>query len=95
MNQPEKFLLIVFLAIYLPAFGLFHYMVSAVNSNLSPERGIPHSLYWGGWGRLRSEYISLYPRSCMYQLTLWCHITIVVLAGLFFTLRIWEYLHVK
>jgi len=95
MNQQEKFLLIVFLVFYLPAFGLFQFMVFRVNSNLAPDRRIPHSLYWGGWGRLRAEYISLYPRSCIYQSTLWLHVTIVVLAGLFFTLRFWEFLHVK
>ena len=80
---------------YLPAFSLFHFMIFRVNSNLAPDRRVPHSLYWGGWGRLRSEYISLYPRSCVYQLTLWCHVTIVVLAVSFFALRFWEYLRVK
>jgi hypothetical protein len=92
MNQHETMLLIAFLLFYLPAIGLFHFMVFRVNSNLSPDRRIPHSLYWGGWGRLQSEYRSLYPRSRVYQLTLWCTVATVVLAASFFVFRFWEYL---
>jgi hypothetical protein len=92
MSSADKALLVLFLGLYLLAFGLYHFIVFRVNRNLPSDRRIPHSLYWGGWNRVRSEYTSLYPRSRVYQFTVWCSAVLVILAGSFCVLRFWGYL---
>jgi hypothetical protein len=44
MNQYETALFVSFVAAYLPAIGLFHFMLFRVNSQLPPDRRLPHSL---------------------------------------------------
>ena len=45
---------------------------------------------FGQRDRLRTEYKALYPRSSIYQMTLLCAFTLIVLAALFAGIRIWE-----
>src|SRR5437879_13772093 len=67
MEQPEATLFGIFLALYLPAYTLYHFMVFAANKQLPSDKKIPHSLFWGGWSRLRDEYRTFYPRSRAYD----------------------------
>ena len=91
MNQYETMLLIGFIAVYLPAFGFYHLMVFRVNQQLPPPNRIPHSLYLGGWSRLAREYKGFYPRSFLYQLTLTCAVTGLIIAVGLVGFRVWEY----
>ncbi|HTS04665.1 MAG TPA: hypothetical protein VMP68_03710 [Candidatus Eisenbacteria bacterium] len=76
-------------SLYFAAFFLYHFMVFRVNRFLPPGDRIPHSLTFGQKDRLAAEYKSLYPRSIVYQLTLLCAFTLIVLAAVFAGLRIW------
>jgi hypothetical protein len=51
------------------SFGLFHLMIFEVNRQL-PGDEIPHSLYWGGWNKLRNLYRTLYPGSSLYSVVI-------------------------
>ena len=77
-------------AFYFAAFFLYHFMVFRVNRNLPPNERIPHSLTFGQRDRLATEYKSLYPRSIVYQLTLLCAVSLIVLAAVFAGMRVWE-----
>jgi hypothetical protein len=76
-------ILAVCAAFYFAAFFLYHFMVFRVNKNLPPGERIPHSLTFGQRDRLGTEYKALYPRSVVYQLTLLCAFTLIVLAAVF------------
>jgi hypothetical protein len=91
MNQYETILLTGFVVSYLPAFGLYHLMVFGVNQQLPPDRRISHSLYFVGWSRLVSEYKSFYPKNFLYQLTMTCAITCLIVAVGLAGFRVWEY----
>jgi hypothetical protein len=91
MNQYERILFVGFIASYLPAVGLYHLMVFRVNRQLPPDRKIPHFLYKGGWNRLAREYKGSYPRSFLYQFTLTCAVTCLIIAVSLAGFRIWEY----
>lgn len=93
MNKYETALFLVFLPLYFTAFGLYHFMIFSVNSRLSISERIPHSLFWRGWNRVKDEYNNLHPKSYMYQLTLTCAITVVLVATALVALRFWEYAH--
>ena len=80
MSRYDTALLVSILAAYFPAFGLYHLMIYRVNKEVPPDRRIPHSLSWGHWSRLRSEYKSCYPRSILYPLTLSCAFVLLSLA---------------
>lgn len=84
-------LLIGFIAFYLPAFGLYHLMVFRVNQQLPSDRKLPHSLYLGGWSTLAREYKGFYPRRFLYQFTLTCAVTGLIIAVGIVGLRVWEY----
>ena len=92
MNRYETMLLIGFTALYAAAFGLYHLMIFRVNQQLPlDDRRIPHSLYLGGWKRLARDYKRFYPRSFLYQFTLTCAVTGLILAVGFAGFRVWEY----
>jgi predicted membrane-bound mannosyltransferase len=91
VNQYEALLFGGVIAFYVPAFGLFHWMIFKVNRNLPLDRRIPHSLYFGEWKRLASDYKAFYPGSFLYQLTLTCAVTCVVIALGLAGFRAWEY----
>jgi hypothetical protein len=91
MNKYETALFVSFLAAYLPTIGLFHFMLSRVNSQLPPESRLPHSLSWGEWNRLKREYKDFYPRSIVYQLTVSSAVAILILAIAMLAFRFWEY----
>jgi len=91
MNQYETMLLIGFIAFYVPALGLYHLMVFRVNQQLPLARRIPHSLFWGGWSRLAKEYKAFYPESFLYQFTLTCAVTGLIIALGLAGFRVWEY----
>jgi hypothetical protein len=90
MSALSWLILALCFAFYFTAFFLYHFMVFRVNKNLSPDERIPHSLTFGQRDRLRTEYQALYPRSGIYQMTLVCAVTLIVLAALFTGIRIWE-----
>jgi hypothetical protein len=91
MNHYETILFIGFLAFYLAAFGAYHLMVFKVNRCLPPDRRIPHYLSLGRWNRLAREYKGSYPRSSLYQFTLVCAVTGLIIAVAFTGFRVWEY----
>jgi uncharacterized membrane protein len=82
---------IAFVALYLPTFGLFHFIILRVNRNLPRSRRIPHFLSRGNWTKLASEYKSFYPRSALYRLTVSGAIVVLLIAVVMFAFRFWEY----
>ena len=93
VNRYETALFIALLPFYVVAFGLYHFMVLAVNKRLAASEGIPHSLFWRGWNRVRDDYKRLYPRRSLYQLSLACALTVAAIALAFVALIVWEYTH--
>jgi len=92
MEQADATLLLIFLALYLPAYALYHFMVFAANKHLPSDRQIPHSLFWGGWTRLRDEYRTFYPHSRVYQATVGLSVAGLCVAVVLVEVRIFEYL---
>jgi len=84
-------LFLIFLVFYFPSFGLFHWMIYKVNRALPAQERIAHSLYWGGWSRLRNQYSQLYPGSPLYLITLSLTIGCFILATAFALLLIWQF----
>jgi len=93
VNRWETALFVLLLPFYFAAFGLYQFMVFAVNKRLPASQRIPHSLFWRGWSRVKNEYQTLYPRSSVYQLSVVCAATVAAIAIAFVALRIWEYTH--
>ena len=93
MNRFETALIVALLPFYFVAFGLYQFMVFAVNKRLVASERIPHSLFWRGWNKVRNSYQRLYPKSCVYQLSVACAFTVAVIALAFVALRVWEYTH--
>jgi hypothetical protein len=91
LNSYETALFAAFLPFYLVAFGLYHFMVFAVNRRLAPNDKVPHSLFWRGWNRVRNDYKTLYPKSPVYELSRLCAATLAAIAFAFVALRVWEY----
>ncbi len=91
MNQITAVLLIALFVVYFPALGLFHLMILRVNRRLPTREKIPHSLYWGGWRRLRDQYKGFYPRSSLYELTLSSSVFFFILAIAIVVFRVWAY----
>jgi uncharacterized membrane protein len=91
VNQYDKALFVVFVALYLLTFGLFHFMILRVNRNLPRSRRIPHFLSRGSWSKLANEYRGFYPRSVLYRLTVSGAIALLVIAVAMFVFRFWEY----
>jgi hypothetical protein len=58
---------------------------------LPKSRRIPHSLSWGNWTNLASEYKSFYPRSALYRLTVSGAIVVLLIAVAMFAFRFCEY----
>jgi hypothetical protein len=93
VNRYDTALFVAFLPFYFVAFGLYHFMVFAVNKRLAASERIPHSLFWRGWNRVRDNYRRLYPKSFVYQLSLACAVSVAAIACAFVALRVWEYAH--
>ena len=95
VNRYETVLFVLWMPFYFIAFGLYHYMIFAVNRRLPAPEKIPHRLLlvWGGWNRVRDEYRKLYPRSSLYRLCVACAATVAAIAIVFVALRVWEYTH--
>lgn len=91
----QSLILALCCAFYFAALSLYHLMVFRVNKNLPFGERIPHSLTFGQRDRLATEYRALYPRSRLYQMTLLCAITVLVLAVAFAGLRVWDAAHGK
>jgi hypothetical protein len=70
MTGIPLYLLLAFIAIFLPTFAAFQYMVFAVNRHLAEQDRIPHSLFFGGWTAVRDLYRQLYPQGAAYQIAL-------------------------
>ncbi len=93
MNTYETALLVLLLPFYFAAFGLYQFMVFAVNRRLPASEKIPHSVSWRGWSRVKDTYRGFYPRSIVYQLTLACAATTATIAVGLVALRVYEYTH--
>ena len=93
VNRYETALFVALLPFYFVAFGLYQFMVFAVNKHLAASEKIAHSLFWRGWNRVRNNYKGLYPKSSIYQLSLLCAVTVAAIALAFVALRVWEYTH--
>ena len=65
-------------------------MVFRVNKHLAADEKFPHSLSFGQRSELGALYKSLYPKSAIYQLTLTCAISMILLAVAFVCFRIWS-----
>ena len=78
-----------FLAFYLTAMFLYHFMVYRVNRHLATGEKFPHSMSFGQRERLRDLYKALYPRSPLYQFTMTCAFLLFILALAFAGLRVW------
>jgi len=83
-------LLSISAAFFIAAFCLYHLMVFRVNKHLAPGEKFPHSLSFGQRNELGPLYKSLYPKSAIYQLTLSCAVTMIVLAIAFVCFRVWS-----
>ena len=70
VNRYETALFVALLPFYVVAFGLYQFMIFAVNKRLAASERIPHSLFWRGWNRVRDNYKRLYPRSSVMVLRL-------------------------
>jgi hypothetical protein len=84
-------LLSIAFAFFIAAFCLYHLIVFRVNKHLAPGEKFPHSLSFGQRNELSSLYKSLYPNNMIYQLTLTCAVTMMLLAIAFVAFRIWSY----
>ena len=93
VDRYETALFVALLPFYFAAFGLYQFMIFAVNKRLPAPERIPHSLFWRGWSRVRDNYRMLYPRSSVYRLSLTCAVTVAAIALAFVALRVWEYAH--
>jgi len=93
VNRCETALFVLLLPFYFAAFGLYHFMVFAVNKRLPASEKIPHSLFWRGWNRVKDEHKALYPRSSVYQLSVVCAASVAAIALALVALRVWEYTH--
>jgi hypothetical protein len=93
VNRYEAALVVAFLPLYFVAFGLYQYMVFAVNNRLAASERIQHSLFWRGWSRVRDNYERFYPNSFVYQISTTCSMVVVAIALAFLGLRLWEYAH--
>ncbi len=102
VNRYETALFLVFATFWFALFGLYHFMIYAVNKRLPVSNRIPHvRVSRGGlwlshgfqWTRVRNDYKRLYPRSFINQVTVGCIASIVVIAIAFVAFRIWEYTH--
>jgi len=89
-SLPARFILSAFLAFFLAAFFLYHFMVFKVNKHLDAGEHFPHSLTFGQRDQLRDLYKSLYPRSPVYQFTMICAIALLLLAVAFAGYRFWD-----
>jgi hypothetical protein len=75
---------------FIAAFGLYHLMVFRVNRNVELGEQFPHSLAIGQRDELRTLYKSLYPRSIIYELTLTCSFSLILIAVAFVCFRVWS-----
>ena len=80
---------LIFLAIYLPTYGLIQFMVLRVNRHLPYSERISHG--WPG-NRLRVEYARLFPKSHLYAMTMGLSATLVTVAVIFAAWRAWSYI---
>ncbi len=83
-------LLSIFAAFFIAAFCLYHLMVFRVNKHLATDEKFPHSLSFGQRNELGPLYKSLYPKSAIYQLTVSCAVTIILVAIAFVCFRVWS-----
>ena len=102
VNRYETALFLVFATFCLALFGLYHFMIYAVNKRLPVSTRIPHvRVFRGGlwlshgfeWKRVRNDYKRLYPSSLINHVVTGCIGSIVVIAIALVALRVWEYTH--
>lgn len=80
-----------FLAFYLAAMFLYHFMVYRVNKHLAVGEKFPYSISFGERQQLRDLYRSLYPHSPIYQFTMTCAVMVLVLALALVGYRLWDF----
>ncbi len=92
MDRSDEALFIAFIVVYVPTWSLYHFMIFRVNKELPLYRKIRHSLFYGGWTKLRDEYKGFYPRSSLYHLTVSGAISCLVIATVIFVFNFWKLL---
>jgi hypothetical protein len=102
VNSTDRTLCLLFMAFWIALFGLYHYMIYAVNKHLPTSSRIPHVRIsqdgmWGShgfeWSGVLKEYRRLYPNGFANTAAMLCLVSIVALAVTFVGLRTWEYTH--
>ena len=102
VNRYETALFLVFATFGVALFGLYHFMIYAVNKRLPTSDRIPHvRISRGGlwlshgfeWNRVRNDYKRLYPSSFINQVMVGCIGPMAVVAIALVALRDWEYTH--
>jgi hypothetical protein len=102
VNPIDRTLCLIFMAFWIALFGVYHYMIYAVNKHLTASSRIPHIRIsqdgmWGShgfeWNAVLKEYRRLYPNGFASTATAVCLVSIATLAVAFVCLRIWEYTH--
>lgn len=102
MNRIETTLFLAFVMLWVALWGMYHFMIFAVNRSLPTAKRIPHFRIYrqrGGligshgfeWKTTTTEYKRLYPSSLINYVAVGCVAAIVVIAIAFVALRVWEY----
>jgi len=91
MGRYETAVFVLFIAVFLPTFATYHFMVFRVNQHLEQDEKIPHSTSFLTWHRLGPIYTTQYPPSPLYRLTTQSAIVLLLLAVAMVVLRAWEY----
>lgn len=104
VNRYETLLFALFAVLWLAVLGLYHLMISAVNTRVPESDRIPHLRISQRGRRLRlshrleanrikNEYRRLYPSGYIYRAWVACFAAVIVAAIAFVGLRVWEYTH--
>lgn len=100
VNRVETLLFLLFATFSVALFGVYHFMIFAVNKRVPRASRIPHvRLSRGGlwashgfeWKMVTREYKRLYPSSFVNYFTVACLASITATAIAFVALRVWEY----
>ena len=102
VNRVETALFLLCATFWVALFGVYHFMIFAVNKRVPKASRIPHVRIsrgglWGShgfeWKTVIREYKRLYPSSFINYATVACLASITAIAIAFVALRVWEYTH--
>ena len=104
MNRIETTLFLAFGMLWIVLWGVYHFMIFAVNRRLPTANRIPHFRIYRQrdgligshgfeWKTTMTEYKRLYPSSLINYAAVGSVASIVVIVIAFVALRVWEYTH--